>query len=216
VISDKTYEMTTSNSAPAYTANATQSAIIQTDVAVTESTKAATAPLSLTVSHAVPMPPLPPPAGHVLVRMLTVALNPNDFKMATYLPDPTATAGCDYCGIVVAASPGDASYGCKEGDRICGSVFAYNRARPLDGSFAQFAIVDVRLALRIPAGWSDAQGAAMGGVGWTAAALALWGDGTLALKGRPSKPVAAAESEPVLVYGGATASGTMASQLLKL
>ncbi|OAA69789.1 Alcohol dehydrogenase superfamily, zinc-type [Cordyceps fumosorosea ARSEF 2679] len=202
--------MTTSKSSPAYTAKTTQTAIVQSDVAVPENTKAATGPLPLTISHAVPMPPLPPPPGHLLIRVLAAALNPNDFKMPTYLPDPGATAGCDYCGVVLAAaSP------FKEGDRVCGSLFAYNRARPRDGSFAQFAVVDARLALRVPAGWSDAQGAAMGGIGWTTAALALWGDSALALQGRPSRPLAEAESEPVLVYGGATASGTMASQLLK-
>jgi NADPH:quinone reductase-like Zn-dependent oxidoreductase len=217
--------MTTSSSNPAAAADAshaTQTAIIQADGTALkvkpESTKAAAAaaaPLPLAVSHTVPMPAVPPPAGHVLVRVLAAALNPNDFKMPTYMPDPGATAGCDYCGVVVATSPADDSHGHREGDRVCGSLFAYNPARPLDGAFAQFATVDARLALRVPAGWSDAQAAALGGIGWTTAALALWGEGMLALKGRPSRPVTGAESEPVLVYGGATASGTMASQLLK-
>lgn len=210
-------KMTMSSSTPARAADATQTAIIQAAAAPKpDSTKAAAAPLSLAVSHTVPMPPLPTPPGHVLVRVLAVALGPNDFKMPAYMPDPGATAGCDYCGVVVATSPADDSHSHKEGDRICGSVFAYNPALPLDGAFAQFAIVDARLALRVPGSWTDAQAAALGGVGWTTAALALWGEGMLALKGRPSRPVTGPASEPVLVYGGATASGTMASQLLKL
>ncbi|KLU93133.1 hypothetical protein MAPG_12071, partial [Magnaporthiopsis poae ATCC 64411] len=100
--------MTTSSSTPARAAVATQTAIIQADATVPkpEGTKAAAAPLSLEVSHTVPMPPLPPSPGHVLIRVLAVALNPNDFKMPTYMPDPGATAGCDYCGVVVATSPG--------------------------------------------------------------------------------------------------------------
>jgi NADPH:quinone reductase-like Zn-dependent oxidoreductase len=209
--------MTMSSSTPARAADATQTAIIQAAAAPKpDSTKAAAAPLSLAVSHTVPIPPLPTPPGHVLVRVLAVALGPNDFKMPAYMPDPGATAGCDYCGVVVATSPADDSHSYKEGDRICGSVFAYNPALPLDGSFAQLAIVDARLALRVPGSWTDAQAAALGGVGWTTAALALWGEGMLALKGRPSRPVTGPASEPVLVYGGATASGTMASQLLKL
>lgn len=214
--------MTTSSTTPARAAEAaTQTAIIQADAAAAatpESTKAAVAaPVPLAVCDTVPVPPLPTQPGHVLVRVLAVALNPNDFKMPMYLPDPGATAGCDYCGVVVATSPADdGSHGHREGDRICGSVFAYNPARPLDGSFAQFAVVDARLALRVPENWSDAEGAAMGGVGWNTAALALWGEGMLALRGRPSRPVTGSDSEPVLVYGGATASGTMASQLLKL
>ncbi|CAP62327.1 uncharacterized protein PODANS_0_210 [Podospora anserina S mat+] len=204
--------MTTSSANPAAAAadasHATQTAIIQID-----STKPAALPL--TVSNTVPMPTIPPPAGHVLIRVLTTALNPNDFKMPTYMPDPGATAGCDYCGIVIATSPADDSHNYREGDRVCGSLFAYNPARPLDGAFAQFATVDARLALRVPASWTDAQAAVLGGIGWTTAALALWGGDMLALKGRPSRPVTGVESEPVLVYGGATASGTMASQLLK-
>ncbi|KAI1738093.1 hypothetical protein F4680DRAFT_467596 [Xylaria scruposa] len=209
-----------SYSTPARVAKATQTAIIQAATTAaaapqTENTTAAAATLSLAISHTVPIPPLPTPLGHVLVRVLAVALNPNDFKMPTYMPDPGATAGCDYCGIIVATSPADDSHGYKEGDRICGAVFAYNPARRLDGAFAQLAIVDARSALRVPSSWSDAQAAALGGIGWTTAALAIWGEGTLALKGRPSRPVTGAESEPVLVYGGATASGTMASQLLK-
>ncbi|KAK1996636.1 GroES-like protein [Colletotrichum falcatum] len=221
--------MTTANSTPGgRAADATQTTIIQANAASSEdaapaasepkSTKAA--PLSLAVSHTVPLPPLPPPPGHVLIRVLAAALNPNDFKMPTYMPDPGATAGCDYCGVIVATSPvddgDDNSHGYKEGDRICGFIFAYDPARPLDGSFAQFTLVDARLAVRVPADWTDTQAAALGGVGWTTAALALWGDGMLALKGRPSRPVTGAESEPVLVYGGATASGTMALQLLNL
>lgn len=210
--------MTTSSPNPPYAADGTQTAIIQADATATlkpESNIAAVAPLSLAISHTVPRPSLPTPPGHVLVRVLAVALNPNDFKMPTYMPDPGATAGCDYCGVVVAASPADGSHNYKEGDRICGSVFAYNPARRLDGVFAQFAIVDARLALRVPKSWTDAQAAALGGIGWTTAALALWGHEMLALKGRPSRAVTGAESEPVLVYGGATASGTMALQLLK-
>ena len=209
--------MTTSSSTPSHPAGTTQTAIIQTDAAAAAAPEGPKAPLSLTISYTVPMPSLPPPPGHVLVRVLAVALNPNDFKMPTYLPDPGATAGCDYCGVVLAtSSPSDTSHAYKEGDRICGSVFAYNPAHTLDGSFAQFAVVDARLALRVPGSWSDAQAAAMGGVGWTTAALALWGEGMLALKGRPSRVVTGTEAEPVLVYGGATASGTMALQLLKL
>lgn len=220
--------MTTSSPNPAAAADAshaTQTAIIQADGTALdvhpEGSKAS--PLPLAVSHTAPMPALPPPAGHVVVRVLAAALNPNDFKMPTYMPDPGTTAGCDYCGVVVATSPADdphgqghgQGHGHAEGDRVCGSLFAYNPARPLDGAFAQFATVDARLALRVPAGWSDTQAAALGGIGWTTAALALWGQDMLALRGRPSRPVAGAESEPVLVYGGATASGTMASQLLR-
>ena len=60
----------------------------------------------------------------------------------------------------------------------------------------------------------DLRSAALGGVGWGTAGLAFYDPAALALSGRPSQPVDT--KEPVLVYGGATASGTMACQLLKL
>lgn len=173
--------------------------------------------LPLEVSHDVPMPNLSPlPAHHVLIRVLAVALNPTDHKMPIYLPMPGTTMGCDFCGVIVtAALEHEDSF--PVGTRICGSTFAYNDSRPLDGAFAQFAVVDVRLVLRVPAHWTDLEGAALGGVGWRTASLALWDPTKLALPGRPSQPAPGVdEPEPVLVYGAATATGTMACQLLKL
>jgi NADPH:quinone reductase-like Zn-dependent oxidoreductase len=68
----------------------------------------------------------------------------------------------------------------------------------------------------VPAHWSDLRAAALGGIGWGTAGLALWQADALSLEGRPTRPLIAAETTPVLVYGGATATGTMACQLLKL
>lgn len=121
-----------------------------------------------------------------------------------------STMGCDFCGVIVSAQPGTIA----SGSRVCGAVYGYNPSDPHNGAFAEYVVADSRLLLRVPHAWSDLQGAALGGIGWGTAGLALWDPKALALDGRPSKP--AQTRRPVLVSGGATATGTMACQLLRL
>lgn len=165
--------------------------------------------LPLAASHSAPVPGLASP-HHVLVRVLTVALNPNDHKMMRHFPMEGNTAGCDFCGIVDVA--GESST-CAVGTRVCGAAFPY---KPGDtgGSFAQYLAVDSRLLVRVPASWNDLQGAAFGGVGWSTLSMAFSDSEALALSGTPDSPVE--KKQPVLVYGAATATGTLACQLLNL
>lgn len=181
--------------------------------------------LPLVASDIEPIPALPSP-HHVLVRVLAVALNPNDHKMLRHFPIAGHGAGCDFCGTVerthadlskAQADGLDLVY--QPGTRVCGTVFPY---APVDadhdhdrtGAFAEFVVVDARLLLRVPRDWTDLQGAALGGVGWSTVALALSANDALGLPGLPSTPVE--KKIPVLVYGGGTATGTMAAQLLNL
>lgn len=179
----------------------------QTAIIVQSPKTSSTCPLPLVVSHSVPVSDLPS-AAHVLVRVLAVALNPTDYKMVTHFSIPSSLIGCDFCGIV------EKGVAYAAGTRVCGAVFPYNPEDPLNGAFAQWVVADSRLLLRVPEQWDDLQGAALGGVGWGTAGLAFYDPDALALQGRPSKPVA--KKEPILVHGGATATGTMACQLLKL
>jgi NADPH:quinone reductase-like Zn-dependent oxidoreductase len=211
----------------------TQSAIVQSDK---PKESPSSGPLPLTVNPSVRIPsPLP---HQVLVRVLAVALNPMDHKMPTHLPMPGSIAGCDFCGVVVAVGKADDSTSHGEqgsvpatterhaeelnqnlpelGMRVCGTIFGYNPALPMEGAFAQYLVADGRQCLRVPPSWTDVQAAALGGTGWRTAALALWDPEILALDGRPSRPVDGGETIPVVVYGGATATGTIACQLLKL
>jgi NADPH:quinone reductase-like Zn-dependent oxidoreductase len=168
----------------------------------------------LTVSTNVPVPALSTDY-HVMVRVLAVALNPNDHKMATHFPMPGNTAGCDFCGVVVGVTPSTGSRMRQKypaGTRVCGAVFPYRPNDKHNGAFAQFVVVDSRLLLKVPDHWSDLQGAALGGVGWSTVCLAVADPDALALVGTPSKPIQ--KPLPVLVYGGSTATGTLACQLL--
>jgi NADPH:quinone reductase-like Zn-dependent oxidoreductase len=183
----------------------TQTAVIQS-----KSTSPSTS-LPLTVANLVPIPALT--ATHqVLVRVLAVALNPNDHKMVTHFPMPGNTTGCDFCGVV---EEGDTT-GTKLqiGTRVCGTTFAYNPDDPHNGAFAERVVADARLLLKVPDDWSDLQGASLGGIVWGTVSLAFSDPEALALEGTPSEPVE--KKLPVLVYGGATALGTMACQLLSL
>ena len=178
--------------------------------------------LPLSISHSVPVPTLTSP-DHVLVRVLAVALNPIDFKMVTYFPllDSRARViGCDFCGIVEMGSKAALAIA-PPGTRVCGAQFPYGQAESNEdpaacgGSFAQWVVADVCTLLRVPESLNDLEGAAIGGICWGTCALALFIDAdALALQGRPSKPTET--KVPVVVYGGATATGTMACQLLKL
>lgn len=166
--------------------------------------------LPLSVSTTVEVPTISSDY-HVLVRVLAVALNPNDHKMITHYPMPGNLAGCDFCGVVEATGPSSLQ---PTGTRVCGAVFPYKPDEPRSGAFAEWLVADSRLLLRVPHAWTDLEGAALGGVGWSTVCLAMSHPTALALVGRPSKP--SEKKEPVLVYGGATATGTMACQLLKL
>ncbi|KAK3369705.1 putative zinc binding dehydrogenase [Lasiosphaeria ovina] len=172
----------------------------------------------LTISHVAEVPALSSDYD-VLVGVRAVALNPTDFKMVRNFPAPGKTMGCDFCGTVVEAG---AQAVHDRGTRVCGAVFPYSQADDdaesdaSTGAFAQFVVADSRLLLRVPDDWDDLRGAALGGIGWATAGLAMSDQEALALPGFPSEPVPAEEREPVLVYGGATATGTVACQLLSL
>ncbi|EXL67077.1 hypothetical protein FOPG_16776 [Fusarium oxysporum f. sp. conglutinans race 2 54008] len=193
-----------------------QSSIVQVDKGATPES------LSFMISHSATVPS--PPSGYVLVRTLAVALNPFDHKMAEYFPAPGASVGCDFCGIVEqppSLSSDDKKedksekYRFQAGQRVCGSLVGNNPQRPWEGAFSQYIVAEADLLICVPPGWSDVDAAALGGVGWKTAALALWDSATLALSGRPSSPYQG-PPVPVIVYGGTTATGTMACQLLKL
>jgi len=97
--------------------------------------------------------------------------------------------------------------------RVCGALFPYNPADPDNGSFAQFC-VDARLLVKVPDSWHDLEAASLR-VGWSTVSLAFSDPNALGLEGLPTKP-SHQSKDPVLVYGSATASGTLACQLLSL
>lgn len=100
----------------------------------------------------------------------------------------------------------------KVGDRVCGSADGMSKARPLGGAFAEYVSLPGDLALKIPEGMSFETAAALG-TALASAGMALFYSLKIpyTLLDKPSeKPF------PVLIYGGSSATGTMALQLVKL
>lgn len=161
--------------------------------------------------------PIPEVKGpyDVLIRTCAVALNPTDYKMPSYHPVPGAILGCDFMGAVISAGP--EVNNAPPGTRLCGPIYGSNPGNPASGAFTEYLVQDVRLCLRVPDTWSDLEGAALGGIGWATVGLAM--EHSLGLTGLPSKPASLRPDGtrvPVLVYGGATATGTMACQILAM
>jgi len=191
-------------------ATTVQSAVIQQR---TEGHEATSTPrLPLEISNAKPIPTLPTP-HHVLVHVRAVGLNPTDWKMITHFYMQGNTPGCDFAGIIASAGA-DAESSFPPGTRVCGADFPYRPDNKTNGAFQQWCVADSRQLLRLPEGCTDLQGAALGAIGWGTVSMAVSDPDALGLQALPSKPTS--QALPVLVYGGATATGLMAIQMLKL
>ena len=171
--------------------------------------------------QSIPIPALPP--SYILVKVAAVAINPTDW---TTLEAPGANgtlAGCDWAGTILAVGS-HVTKDLRVGERVCGvahggTPFLYipcasaytpaaNDARPETGAFAEIIISKGDLAMRIPAHVSFEE-AATAGVAVATVGLGLYKHLGLPLPG--SGP-----GFDVLVYGGSTATGTIAIQFAKL
>lgn len=159
---------------------------------------------TLVVSDSVPIPAIDP--DMVLVKNQAVAVNPVDVKSADNLAQPGATSGFDFAGIVIAI--GSQVSRVAIGDRVCGSVHGMNKDRPRDGAFAQYVGTLADMTLKIPTDMSFEHAATLA-TGLGTVGLALRSLGLLA-QAEPGEKL----SSVVLVYGGSTATGTLALQLL--
>jgi NADPH:quinone reductase-like Zn-dependent oxidoreductase len=94
--------------------------------------------------------PVPQPgAGQLLVRIRAAGLNRGEFLAAQGLHQPGAPkpAGMEGAGEITALGPGTADF--AVGDRVMGRC---------PGAFAEYALIDAREAIRVPAGlsWEEA------------------------------------------------------------
>lgn len=140
--------------------------------------------------------------GHVLVRVAASSVNPVDYKIRQlgedlpFTPPLPAVLGMDFAGTVEAVADdvqaydiGDEVYGCAGG------------LADLQGSLAEYMLVDVRLMARKPANLSMEEAAALPLVAITA------------YEGLQRAGVTAGQS--VLVHGGSGGVGHIAVQLAK-
>ncbi|KNG83239.1 protein TOXD [Aspergillus nomiae NRRL 13137] len=146
---------------------------------------------------------------YILVKTVAVALNPTDWKHIAFLAPPGALIGCDYAGIVEEVGKA-VKKPFKKGDRVCGFAHGGNAVQHEDGSFAEYIVVKGDVQMHIPDNLSFQEAATLG-VGITTVGQGLYQSLKLAL---PSEPVK--EPVPILIYGGSTATGTLAIQFAKL
>ncbi|KAI3054057.1 hypothetical protein CBS147352_4005 [Aspergillus niger] len=148
----------------------------------------------------------------ILVKNAFVALNPIDTKMVDKLASAGAIAGMDFAGEVIRiGSNVQTAAPINPGDRICGAVPGMHSLTPAVGAFAQYVGATDLTVLKVPDHMSLEEAATLGsGVGTIGLALFK----SLNVPGWPGLP--ADKPVDVLVYGGSTATGTLAIQFLKL
>ncbi|KAJ5827292.1 hypothetical protein N7447_004055 [Penicillium robsamsonii] len=161
-----------------------------------------------TLVQDVPLPELPD--NYILVKTKAVALNPTDWRHIDFVPCTGATVGCDYSGIVEAVGP-SVKKSFKKGDRVAGFVHGSNAVRHNGGAFAQYVIAKGDLQMLIPE-YMSFEAAATFGVGLTTVGQNLYQSMELPFPGEESE----SDDTNILIYGGATATGTLAIQLAKL
>lgn len=146
---------------------------------------------------------------YILVKTAAVALNPTDWKHIYRMPTPGALAGCDYSGVVEEVGKG-VKKAFKKGDRICGFAHGSNNSELEDGTFAEYIVVKGDLQLPIPPQMSFEDASTLG-VGFHTVGQGMYQSLKLPLPSEPAK-----EPQPILIYGGSTATGTLAIQFAKL
>ncbi|KAJ5812283.1 hypothetical protein N7474_008584 [Penicillium riverlandense] len=144
-----------------------------------------------------------------LVKVAAVALNPTDWKHVSFgMAREGCVLGVDYAGTVEQTN----STEWNKGDRICGFVHGGNYSNPEDGSFAEYLVAPLSTAMKVPDGLSFEEAATLG-CGITTVAQGLFEPGYGLGLNVPSSPVET--SEPLLIYGGSSATGTLGIQLAK-
>lgn len=191
------------------------------DVTTTHTRTFAVSPAAMSVQRAIqiqgpkeaklvndaPNPSLRP--DYIKVKTVAVALNPTDWKHIDFRATKGALNGCDYAGIVEAVGD-NVKNGLKVGDRVAGFTHGSNQSNLEDGAFAEHIVAKSQLATKIPDSLSF-EAASTLGCGITTVAQGLYQ--SLALPW-PTEP--ATKPFPILIYGGSTATGTLAIQFAKL
>ncbi|KAK0618511.1 alcohol dehydrogenase GroES-like domain-containing protein [Bombardia bombarda] len=179
--------------------------------------------------------PAPGP-GMMLCRTVAVGLNPADAKSGDYTLSPGSIGGFDFAGEVVQVGPGVTRF--KPGDRVAGLTYGYNSDDKAMGAFADTVLAAQDCTLKLTPEWTFEQGATLGVVVATAilaigtylnVPLPYDDDNKTSNSGMDAKKQQVdvdgdsdsdsdSDSDPeyILVSGGATATGMVAIQLLRL
>ncbi|GKZ38756.1 hypothetical protein AbraIFM66950_011219 [Aspergillus brasiliensis] len=170
----------------------------------------------------VPIPTLP--YDYILVKTQAVALSPTDWKHVDLDSCAGTVVGCDYAGAVEAIGPQVRKLW-KKGDRVAGFVHGCNVIEPQGGAFAQYVIAKGDIQFRVPE-WMSIDRAACLGVGMMTVgqnlyqSMQLTGPGMVCdekVTDQQRDEEGNDEDIPsILIYGGATSTGSLAIQFAKL
>ncbi|KAK5164025.1 uncharacterized protein LTR77_010116 [Saxophila tyrrhenica] len=145
---------------------------------------------------------------HLLVKIRYAALNPTDWKHIDYIPHVGSTVGCDWMGTIEEVGP-NVNGSWKKGDRVAGVVQGCNAFNLEDGAFAECALMKEGNLFKVPENVGDEEASTVG------VAFATVGLGLYQTLGLPWPGSVPAECF-VLVYGGSSATGSIAIQFAKL
>lgn len=154
-----------------------------------------------------------PQPDMILCLVHAVSLNPVDQKIIDYSEAPGSVGGCDFSGIVVQVGKGVKRF--KIGDRVLAVTFGLNSTDKHAGAFAEYALAFEDLSCHIPERFSFAQASSMG-LAIATAGLALFQAPGLQLPIPQITSTGPKSNQYILVSGGATSTGTMATQILKM
>ncbi|KAJ5524553.1 hypothetical protein N7494_011203 [Penicillium frequentans] len=168
-------------------------------------------------------------SSYVLIRVSFVALNPCNWKMIDFSPAIGTVGGNDFSGQVVAIGSAVSKWQIR--DSVCGFLYGLDPhigEGEWAGAFAEYVSIREDLLMRVVENKVSMAEAACLGAGVVTAGMALrdlgiplteTGLGDLSALKEDTGAIGTrkAITRPyILVYGGSTATGTMAIQLAKL
>ncbi|KAE8452329.1 hypothetical protein EG329_001029 [Mollisiaceae sp. DMI_Dod_QoI] len=173
-----------------------------------------------------PIPKLRP--SYILVKTIAVALNPTDWQTLDEKFKPGteySLLGCDASGIVVAVGE-DVEKGFRRVSMLREELRVGNDLEPEDGCFAEYIVMKGDLAMHIPPNLSFEEAATLP-CGLITVGLGFYRHLELPFPNLLRSPVEnqaekiseeEEEQEPkwILIYGGSSATGTLAIQFAKL
>lgn len=159
----------------------------------------------------------------ILVRVRCVAINPVDQKVLDMGPILGATLGCEFSGDIAEVGSSVRNERLVVGAAVFGCVYGNHPGQPDNGAFAEFVAVPGDLVYLLPSHLSYQEGATLG-VSLPTVAMSTYYPwkfplpcaDTIRRPQQASTSGAQDGSQYVLVYGGSTAMGAAALQLLRM
>lgn len=147
----------------------------------------------------------------VLIRTMSVALNPTDWKhLDNKLVNDGCLLGCDFAGEAVKVGRA-VTKTLQPGDRVAGVAHGGNAVQAEDGAYAEYIVAKGDMLIKLP-NTLDFDRAATLPLGVVTVMQGLYQKG---LKmSLPDSPITSGTS--VLIYGGATSTGALGIQFAKL